>query len=231
MDVINSYIHKVATCVLKTDHPTFKDWAYTVCIRVCSLRCGRSGCAQPWSPSRLDGRNLDTVKRATLDLFADSKVDLARANFTVPDELELDDLSRPEVRQLQRGVWNTKYQLSIRLSPKGREKVIRNTQSEIVTEAIHLASGPAKSRQWQYSVYWQMQASLESHPSCPEFWKPARSDRRSSRRGSKTLFFRYQRAHWPCLGVRGWLGRCWDNPFQLRWNRLYPSMSSQCGSG
>ena len=47
----------------------------------------------------------------------------------------------------------------------------------------------------------------------------------------KRCFLGNSAAHWPCPGVRGWLGRCWDNPFQLRWNRLYPSMSSQCGSG
>jgi len=81
----------------------------------------------------------------------------------------LDGLSSPEGRQLQRDVWNTKYQVSIRLSPKGREKVLRNTQSGIVTKAIQLTAGAAKSRRWQYSVYWQMLASLESHPSCLSF--------------------------------------------------------------
>ncbi len=168
VDVINSYMHKLATCVLKTDHPTFNDWNYTITFVSVPFVVADPDVLNLGSFTA-DGGNLGTARNATLDLFADSKIELARHNFTVPDELELEGVSSPEVRQLQRGVWNSKYDVSIRLSPKGRETVLRNAQSGIITKAIQLAAGAAKSRRWQYSVYWQVRASLEFHPSCLSF--------------------------------------------------------------
>ena len=110
VDVINSYTHRVATCVLKTDHPTFRDWAYRVAFVSVPFVVAAPDVLNLGSFA-VDGRNLDTVKRATLDLFADAKVNLAPPNFTVPDELELDDLSSPEVRSFNAtcGTLNTRF--------------------------------------------------------------------------------------------------------------------------
>ena len=114
VDVPTGYMQKFATCVLRTDHPTFNQWAYTVRFislpfivpdpDVLSLGSFNAG-----------ERSERAIKQATLDVFAGSKVDLTRDSFTVPDELELSISPNPEVRKLQQGVWNTRYKISVGL--------------------------------------------------------------------------------------------------------------------
>ena len=164
MDVNKSYMHRVAACVLKTDHPKFKDWPYTVefvsvPFAVADpdvLNLGR------W---RADSTNPEADHAVTLDLFADSQIALSRADFTVPNELELKLSPRAAVRRLQPQGWNTTYELSIRLSPKGLQTVRESSQSGVVTRTIDLLSPGSKSRRWQYTVYWQTLDSLDVHPS------------------------------------------------------------------
>jgi hypothetical protein len=182
VDVARTYMHKFATCVLKTDHPRLKDWAYTV--ELVSLPFA---VAEPkvlnLGTFKLDDRSLNAVQHATLDLFADTKIELSQDHFTVPEELELKISSKPRVRRLQRDIWDTRHRVSIGLSPKGREKVLHNSRPGIITKAVQLTVG--KSRHWQYSVYWQTLASLESHPSYLSFGNAL--DYNDDRHGSVTI--------------------------------------------
>ena len=118
---------------------------------------------------KVDGTNLATEKHATLDLFAESAIRLAPENIEVPEELDLKVSPLGESRQLQPGVWNTRYSLSVAISPAGRGTVLRNGGSGVVTRAINLKAGASNSRAWQYSVYWQTSASLEARPSFLSF--------------------------------------------------------------
>jgi Protein of unknown function (DUF1573) len=168
VDVIPSYMQKFATCVLKTDHPQFKDWGYNIhFISVPFVVADPSDLNL--GTFTVDGENPNAVQQANLDLFADSKIELTRHNFSVPNEIELNIVSGPEVRRLQRDVWNTRYQISIGLSPKGRETILHNSQSGLITKTIQLTAGEEKSKKWQYSVYWKALAPLESHPSSLSF--------------------------------------------------------------
>lgn len=168
VDIPPTYMQKFATCILKTDHPRFRDWAYN--IRFTSLPFAVADPADlNLGCFAVGGKNLKDVQHATLDLFADSKVELTQTNFSMPDEIELSSLSSPEVRRLQRGVWNTRYQISMGLSPMGREAVLHGAQSGLVTKTVDLRAGASRSRQWQYSVYWQARSPLECCPSYVTF--------------------------------------------------------------
>ena len=169
VDVTKGYMQKYATCILKTDDPQFKNWAYSVQFTSVPFVV-----ADPTDLNlgtfTADGKNLNDVHRATLELFADTKVELTRDNISVPDEIELTiNSSSPEVHQLQRDVWSTKYQITVGLSPKGRDSVLRNTQFALKTTVIRIAAGKQNSWRGQYSVYWQTSAPLESHPSHVSF--------------------------------------------------------------
>ncbi len=83
----------------------------------------------------------------------------------MPAELEFNLVAGPETRRLQRDVWNTRYKVSIGLSDSSREKLSQTPQSGIVTKEVQLVAGESPPRRWQYSVYWQQLAPLESHPS------------------------------------------------------------------
>jgi hypothetical protein len=158
---INHYSHKVASCVLKTDHPKFADWTYS--LEFVSLPFAF---ADPEVLSlgtmKVDDQNLQAVQHVTLDLFADSRLELRRDDFTVPDEIELKVSPDPEVRQLQRGIWNTRYQLSVGLSSRGRETVVRNPQPEITNKTIEVKVNGSTA--WQYTVYWQIPATVQCFP-------------------------------------------------------------------
>jgi Protein of unknown function (DUF1573) len=163
VDLTPTYMQKFATCVLKTNHPRLKDWAYN--IQFISLPFVVA------DPSDLnlgsftvDGQNLNAVQHATLDLFAESNIELTRDNFSVPDELELSILSGPEVRRLQRDVWKTRYQVAIGLSSKGCEAVLHDSRTGLITKTVQLSAGESRSRQWHFSVYWQAVPPLVSHP-------------------------------------------------------------------
>ena len=88
MDVIvaNAYMHKYATCVLKTNHPTFKDWAYTVEFVSLPLVVTEPNVLNLGS-FKADGSDLNAVKHVTLNLFREAKLDLTSDHFTVPEEI------------------------------------------------------------------------------------------------------------------------------------------------
>jgi len=168
VDVLGTFMTRTAACFLKTDNPRFKDWSYSLTFVSTAFAVADPNVLNLGS-FNLDGLNLDAVKEVTLDLFADSKIELARDDFTVPDEIELNVLSKAEVRKLQRDMWKTTYKVSIGLSAQGRQMALRNAGAGIVTKTIELTTDGPKSRRWQYSVYWQTLASLQSHPSYLSF--------------------------------------------------------------
>jgi hypothetical protein len=162
-------MRKYATCILKTDHPLYKDWSYSVQFISVPFVV-----AEPTDLNlgsfTVDGRGLSDTQKATLDLYADSKIELTRDSFTVPDELELTiSPSRPEALQVQRNVWRVRYKVSVGLSPKGREAVLQVSKPGLITKAIQLETDEPTPRRWNYSVYWRTSASLESHPSTLAF--------------------------------------------------------------
>jgi hypothetical protein len=166
VDVPTGYMPKIATCILKTDHPKFRDWLYTVQFIALPfavadpevLNLGRFG---------FNERNKADVKHVNLDLFGDSKVTLTADQFRVPEEVELEIDPDPETRELQRGVWNTRYQLSIKLNEKGRKGLDHDPQLGVVAKSIRLSAGG--SRRWAYSVFWQVDAPLAPRPSFLSF--------------------------------------------------------------
>jgi hypothetical protein len=164
VDVMPTYMQKSATCVLKTEHPRFKDWAYTVQFTSLPFIVADPPDLNLGSFT-VDGKSGNGPQYATLDLFTGSKIELKRASFSVPDEIELDITSGPEVRRLQRGVWDTRYKVGFRLSSKGRATLLGATQSALITKTVRLAGGEAGARPWQYTVFWKALAPLESHPS------------------------------------------------------------------
>ena len=168
VDVNNTYMKKAATCVLKTDHPRFQDWSYTIQFRSLPFVVAEPSELQVGS-FMVDSENLNSIQNVSLDLFADSKIELTADNFEVPEEINLSISTRPEVRKLQREVWNTRYQITIGLSPKGRDAVSRGSHSGLITKTIQLVADESKSRHWGYSVYWETRPSIESHPSYVSF--------------------------------------------------------------
>jgi hypothetical protein len=165
VDVTKGYTQRLATCILKTDHPQFKDWSYSIQFTSFPFVMADPRDLNLGSFT-VDGKSPNAVQKAALDVFADSKIELTRDDFTVPEEIELTITSlSSEVRQLQRNVWTTRYQVTIGLSAKGREAVLHNAQPGLITKAIQIAAGEPRSRRWQYSVYWQTLAPLESQPS------------------------------------------------------------------
>ena len=89
-------MQKYATCILKTDHPDLRDWGYSIQFTSLPFAVGDPADLN-LGTFTVDGKNLDVVQHAAFDLFAESKIDLTRANFTVPEEIELRISSRPEV--------------------------------------------------------------------------------------------------------------------------------------
>jgi Protein of unknown function (DUF1573) len=160
----NGYMRKYAACVLKTDHPKFRDWSYTVQFtslpfvvaepEVLNLGCLKAG----------DG-DANVTEHATLDLFADRRVELTRASFVAPDEIDMSISSKPEVRRLQRGIWNTRYSINVGLKLRGPGAPSHDSPSGVVTKAIRLEAKAPDSRRWDYSVYWQELPPLDVHPS------------------------------------------------------------------
>ena len=162
--VTETYMKKFATCVLKTDHPQFKDWAYNVQFISLPFVVAEPSDLNLGSFA-VDGKNLDVRRVAYLDFFAKSKIALSSEDIKIPEELELSIVSGPEARRLQPGVWNTRYRISIGLSPKGRETILRNDQSGLVTKLVHINAGKARVKPYQYSVFWTALAPLECRPS------------------------------------------------------------------
>ena len=101
VDVNPGYMQKSATCVLKTDHPRFKNWSYTTKFVSLPFMVADPSDLNLGSFT-VNGKNANAVQHATLDLFADSSIELTRASFSVPDEIEFNILRNPEVRRLQR---------------------------------------------------------------------------------------------------------------------------------
>ena len=167
VDVTKAYLQKYAACILKTDDPQFRNWAYNVQFTSVPFFVAdppdlNLGTFKP------NGKDLNAVRQVALDLYADSKVELTRDSFSVPDEMELTIItSSPEARWLPPDVWNTRYHVTIGLSPKGREAVLHGSHSELITKAILVTAGD--SRRGEYSVYWQVLAPLVSHPSYLSF--------------------------------------------------------------
>jgi hypothetical protein len=164
VDVPRTYLQKSASCILKTDHPRFKDWVYAVEFVSLPFIVADPEALNLGSFS-VDGRGLDAVQHATLDVFADQKVELTDHNFVVPEEIELNVSPAAEARRLQAGVWDTRYQIAVRLSKKGREVVIHSSLSGLTTKTIKVTARESTTSRWQYSVYWQMSPPLEGHPS------------------------------------------------------------------
>ena len=81
--------------------------------------------------------------------------------------MELQIAPNPEIRRLQRDTWNSRYKLLVGLSPKGRETILRTTDSGPVTRAIEVTAGD--DRTWSYSVYWQISPQIVSQPSFLNF--------------------------------------------------------------
>ena len=166
MDVPAGYIPKVASCVLKTDRPRFKDWVYTVQFVSLPFVAADPQILNLGSYG-IDGKGVDAVRHDEVDVFSSSIVELTREMFRVPEEIELELSPNPEKRQLQRDVWNTKYRLSVGLSEKGKDALARNSRSGVITKTIGLTAG--SSRRWSYSVYWQVLAPQASYPSFLSF--------------------------------------------------------------
>jgi Protein of unknown function (DUF1573) len=164
MDVLRSLITRSAACILRTDHPKFKDWSYSLTFVSTPLVAAEPSVLNLGS-FRPDGQTLDTVKEVAIDVFAETEVGLARDNFTAPPDIELNVLSKASARKLQSDVWMTTYKLSIGLSAKGRQAALGSAGAGVVTKTIDLKVGEPKARRWQYSVYWQTLASLQCHPS------------------------------------------------------------------
>jgi hypothetical protein len=168
VEVSRSFQTRFATCTLETDDPTFKRWGYNV--RFVSLPFLVADPADLNLGSfTVDSSSLSAVREATFDFFADLKVELNRENMAVPEDLEISLSPATEVRRLQRDVWNTRYQVSVRLSRTGRETILGSPRSGMVTSTIQFNAGESASRRSQYSVYWHTLAPLETHPSYVSF--------------------------------------------------------------
>ncbi len=166
VDVPAAYMPKSAACILRTDHPRFRDWVYSVEFVSLPFIMADPDVLSLGS-FNVDGSGAYADKNVTLDVFADSKVELIQENFTVPAEIKLEISPNTEVRRLQQNAWNTRYHLSIGLSQKGKETVLHTFRSGVVTKAIDVTVG--ESRRWSYSVYWQMLPPLVSQPSFLSF--------------------------------------------------------------
>ena len=95
VDVLRGFMTRTTACILRTDHPKFKDWTYGITFvstpfAVAAPSVLNLGYLKP------DGQNPDTVKELTLDLFTESAIELERGNFTVPDEIDLNILEGRE---------------------------------------------------------------------------------------------------------------------------------------
>jgi hypothetical protein len=172
VEVPRSLQLRFATCTLETDDPRFKKWAFTV--RLVSLPFLVADPADLNLGSfTVDGRDLSAVRTATLDFFADSKIELTKESLAVPEDLEISLSPATRVRRLRSNVWNTTYQASVRLSARGRETVLLNSpRPGIVTKTIQINLGESAPRRPQYSVYWQTLEPLEpleAHPSYVSF--------------------------------------------------------------
>jgi len=166
VDVPTGYIPKLASCVLKTDHPRFTDWVYTVQFVSLPFIAADPDVLNLGSFG-LDGTNVDASRNVAVDVFADSRTELTREMFSVPEEIDLQLFPNPGVRRLEKDVWNTRYTMSAGFSEKGREALRRRSRPGIITKAIELTAG--ESRHWSYSVYWQVLAPLACHPSFLSF--------------------------------------------------------------
>jgi hypothetical protein len=168
VDLTPTYMQKFATCILKTNHPRLKDWAYNIKFTSLPLVL-----ADPpdlnLGPLTIGGSGTNAVRHASLDLFGKSKIELTRNSFSVPEELEVKIVSDPEFRLLQRDVWSTRYKVAIGLSAKGREAIVRNLRSGLTTKTVGLRAGGSGSKNWPYSVYWQALSPLASSPSYLSF--------------------------------------------------------------
>ncbi len=179
VDVAPAYMRKSASCVLKTDHPRFKDWFYTIEFMSLPFVVAEPDVLNLGSFSA-DGRDLGAVQHATVDVFGDAKIELTRDNFLVPEEIDLNVSQPTEARRLKGGIWDNRYRLSVRLSKKGREVVNHSSRSGITTKTVQLRAGESTAEQWQYSVYWRALPPLESRPSYLAFGNFRAGSRASS---------------------------------------------------
>jgi hypothetical protein len=168
VDVLRSFMKRTSACILRTDNPKFKDWAYEVTFVSAPFAVAEPGLLNLGS-FKQGPQSPEAANDVTLDLFAESEIELAQENFTVPEEIELNVLSKSDARSLQPDMWKTTYKISMGLSAKGRQIVSRNLGTGLVTKIIELKVNKPKPRTWQYSVYWQTLASLQSHPSSLSF--------------------------------------------------------------
>jgi hypothetical protein len=166
VDVSKGYIQKSATCILRTDHPKYRDWVYTLDFISLPFVVADPDVLNLGS-NKPEDQKSPSVQNITLNMYADSKINLRRDNFTVPDGIELNISPKPEFRSLQPDVWNTRYKLSIGLSQEGRDMLSHDSHSGIISKTIQLAAG--KSRQWSYSVFWQALPPVVGHPSYLNF--------------------------------------------------------------
>ena len=96
VDVMKTLMARTAVCILRTDHPKFKDWTYSITFVSAPFAVAEPN-ALNLGPFKLDGENLNTVREVTLDLFDESEIDLRRDSFTVPDEIEFRTFSKVNV--------------------------------------------------------------------------------------------------------------------------------------
>jgi hypothetical protein len=165
VDLTKGFMRRTAACVLRTNHPTFKDWSYSLACVTAPFAVADPDVLNLGS-FKSNGQNTDTVKReVAFDFYAASKVELSRDNFTVSEEIDFKLSPKPESRKLQADMWKTTYKASIGLGENGRQKVLSKREPGIHTETIELSVQNPEPRRWQYSMYWQVMPSLQSHPS------------------------------------------------------------------
>ncbi len=166
VDVPNVYMQKAATCILKTDHPRFRDWTYTiqfvslppVVTDPTTLNLGAFNISD-------DGRR--SVHKVMLDVFSDSEIVLNKNDFIIPEEIDLEISPTHEARRLKHAIWNTRYQVSVQLSSQGRESLRRSAATGIIAKTVRLSG--STFGQWTYPIFWERRSPLVSHPSFLSF--------------------------------------------------------------
>jgi len=160
------------SCTLNTDHPTLKDWTYSLAFE--SLpRIALSDTYLNLGGSE-KGAFVPRPQRLQVVVFGRSPSDLPNVQFAAPEDLTVEVEGNPKCAKLAEGAWTTRYRLLLRLSEAHQR-----------TPGLHARSVDVSSpdgRRVSANVSWRYEYPIVATPGYVHFGRVRAGGRSGSRR-------------------------------------------------
>jgi hypothetical protein len=160
------------SCAVRTDHPTLRDWNYTVAFEYLPRIALSETFLTVGSSDK--GVFLRKSKQVMVEVFGRSDEDVPRVRADAPEDLVVENDGLPEHRRLSAGTWTARYPVVVRLSDTHE----RTPGLHARTVTISSSDGRSAS----LSASWSYEPPIAVTPSFVHFGQVAAGCRSACRR-------------------------------------------------